>query len=157
MTVCFTGHRDLGSAQEELHLRGVLDLALDELIGSGASVFRAGGALGFDTVAAVAVLQKKKLYPHIRLELLLPCPDQCARWNDQQIFLYNSILSRADSHVYLSDHYFRGVMHKRNRALVDGADLCVAFLREGASGGTAYTVDYAKHRQVPVRNLFEEL
>ncbi len=157
MTVCFTGHRELGTTEEKLRLRDVTEEQLEELISAGATVFRAGGALGFDTLAALSVLEKKKAHPHIRLELLLPCQNQSARWSPQQIEVYHDILARADAHTYVSEHYFRGVMHKRNRALVDGADVCVAFLRHGESGGTAYTVNYAQQKHVPVINLFEKM
>ena len=153
MTVCFTGHRDLGTKEEKLALWNTLLSTLDRLIGDGATVFRAGGALGFDTAAALAVLEKKKTHPAVRLELLLPCKNQTAKWSAEQVRVYEDILFRADSYTYLSEHYYRGVMHARNRALVDGSDVCVAFLRAGASGGTAYTVDYATRRGVPVINL----
>jgi uncharacterized phage-like protein YoqJ len=153
MTVCFTGHRDLGTKEEKLALWNSLLSELERLIGDGATVFRAGGALGFDTAAALAVLEMKKTHPSIRLELLLPCKNQAAKWSKEQLSVYEDILSRADSYTYLSEHYYRGVMHARNRALVDGSDVCVAYLRKGASGGTAYTVDYATRRGIPVINL----
>lgn len=157
MVVCFTGHRDLGSPDEALAIRHALDARLYRLIEVGATVFRAGGALGFDTLAALAVLDARHEFPSLRLELILPCPDQCARWNAYQIEQYRQILTAADSHTYLAPAYYRGVMHERNRALVNGADVCVAFLRAGCGGGTAYTVDYAKRRGVPVINLANDL
>lgn len=157
MRVCFTGHRDIGTEEETLRLRACLAKEVQRLVAEGADVFLAGGALGFDTEAALAVLHQKRLTPEIRLELVLPCRDQYARWSPAQIELYERILAQADSHVFISERYFRGVMHKRNRALVDGADVCVAYLRTGAGGGTAYTVDYATRRGVPVINLFDRL
>ena len=38
--------------------------------------YGAGGALGFDTLAAQTVLDMKKEYPQLRLILVLPCEDQ---------------------------------------------------------------------------------
>lgn len=157
MTVCFTGHRDLGGEAELAHLRAALKAEVARLAKEGATVFRAGGALGFDTEAALAVLRQRKETPEIRLELLLPCRNQAQKWSAEQISLYEKILAHADACTYVSEKYYRGVMHVRNRALVDGSDACVAFLREGASGGTAYTVDYAKKHGVPVINLAERL
>ena len=156
MTVCFTGHRDLGGSEERSRLIARLEEEVHRLALAGATVFRAGGALGFDTEAAMAVLREKRRTVGLRLELLLPCRDQCAHWQEEQIRLYRAILDRADAHTYLSEHYYQGVMHVRNRALVDGADICVAFLREGAHGGTSYTVDYARRKGVPVINLSEK-
>jgi len=157
MTVCFTGHRELGNEAEVRRLRELLAGEVERLTAAGATTFRAGGALGFDTEAAIAVLRQKKKTPRIRLELLLPCRDQCAHWAPRDIELYEKIRAHADSYTYLSEHYYRGVMQVRNRALVDGADACVAFLRADAHGGTAYTVDYATKKGVPVINLFEGL
>ena len=153
MTVCFTGHRDLGSEETQRQLRNALDTQIKHLIEKGATTFLAGGALGFDTMAAEAVLDARAQHPNIRLELLLPCQNQSARWNEAQIRRYNAILSRADNYTYISPFYFQGVMHKRNRALVDSSALCIAFLREGERGGTAYTVGYATQKGIPVINL----
>lgn len=156
MTVCFTGHREIRTA-ELLWLRARLADEVERLVASGAVCFRTGGALGFDTEAALAVLRQKEKTPHVRLELFLPCPDQCARWSLHNRELYEKIRAHANSFVYLSDYYYRGVMQVRNRALVDGADVCVAFLRSGASGGTDYTVNYAKKHGVTVINLSDRL
>ena len=151
-TVCFTGHRDIGDL-EHAWLWKALQEEVECCILSGATVFRAGGALGFDTMAASCVLQLKEKYPEIKLALYLPCPDQAKGWRADSVRLYEEIKQRADSIEYISPFYFRGVMQKRNRTLVEGADLCIAFLREEASGGTAYTVSYAQKRRVPVINL----
>lgn len=152
---CFTGHREI--ADEDLvRLPHALDRLLEELIADGVTVFRAGGALGFDTIAALKVLEKKKAYPHIRLELYLPCRDQARDFSDWNKMAYRYVLDRADSSVFVSEAYVRGCMHKRNRALVDGADLCVSYC-VSATGGTAYTVNYAKKNGVRVIELSERL
>ena len=109
--------------------------------------------MGFDTLAAQAVLFVKKEHPHIRLELILPCKTQTRGWPEEDVKEYERILEASDAHTYLSERYFRGVMHQRNRMLVNGSDACIAFLRDGASGGTAYTVDFARKSGVPVINL----
>ena len=153
MIVCFTGHRELGSVEEKKRLYARLLLQVEESIKNGATVFRTGGALGFDTAAALAVLETKKKHPSIRLELLLPCPNQTSGWSARQIEVYETIRDSADFVTYLSKEYFPGVMHKRNRALVDGADACIACWNGGARGGTAYTVNYALKKGIPVINL----
>ena len=43
---------------------------------------------------------------------------------------------------------------KRNRHLVDGSSVCIAYLTQ-EKGGTAYTVNYAKQKEVQVINLAE--
>ncbi len=151
-TVCFTGHRSI-TDKELPRLKVLLVKEIERCVLSGATVFRAGGALGFDTLAAQAVLFIKEHYPSVRLELILPCKTQTRGWDEKDVKEYQRILGLADAHEFLSETYYRGVMHQRNRRLVDGADACIAFLREGASGGTAYTVSYAQKVGIPVINL----
>ena len=52
---CFTGHRSMDRETAE-RLYAVLWQVVGHLIEEGVRVFRTGGALGFDTMAAVAVL-----------------------------------------------------------------------------------------------------
>ena len=54
--------------------------------------------------------------------------------------------------VYVSRQYTRGCMHERNRHLVDNSSVCVCYLNR-ESGGTAYTVDYAKKQGLEIINL----
>ncbi len=151
---CFTGHRAISENGDKLcYILGVL---LDNMINVGYTVFRAGGALGFDTLAAEAVLQKKEDGRNIRLELILPCREQDAGWNSAQKARYKDILMRADSIEYVTDTFTRGCMHERNRRLVDGSDVCIAFCKR-ERGGTAYTCAYAEKKGVHIINLADYL
>lgn len=152
---CFTGHRDI-PAEYIVRLPELLDRQLYELTERGFSVFRAGGAIGFDTLCALKVLEIKKNNPHISLELCLPCTDQTEGWNDREKHIYNYILERADNIRYAHKYYVSGCMFDRNRMLVDGADLCLAYL-SSSKGGTAYTCSYAKKKGVEVINTFDLL
>lgn len=80
LTVCFTGHRHM-EREEALRLPALLDSVIRELYNRGARIFRAGGAQGFDTVAALKVLELREQLPGLRLELILPCRDQTAGWD----------------------------------------------------------------------------
>jgi uncharacterized phage-like protein YoqJ len=154
-TVCFTGHRSI-PGKDYARLYDLLQQTVEQLIRDGASIFRTGGALGFDTMAALCILNLRRQYPHIRLELILPCPTQTQGWKKTDQSTYEQILSHANAHRYVSSAYYNGVMHARNRALVDGADLCVAYLRT-SHGGTAYTVSYALRNGVALINLHDML
>lgn len=149
---CFTGHRDISIRHADC-IVDVLDDTLNKLIDSGVTVFRAGGALGFDTLVALKVLEMKSNYPQLSLHLCLPCKDQTARWEDYDKKVYDYILSKADSVSYVSDKYRRGCMLARNRQLADGADFCVSYCNKD-TGGTAYTVNYAKKHNVKIINVF---
>lgn len=147
-TVCFSGHREIHHS----NIPARLDTLLDTLCQQGFHFFGAGGALGFDTLAAEAVLRAKEKYPHIKLILVLPFPSQAESWTVEQQRVYEDIKQKADKVVYISETYTRGIYHQRNRALVDGASLCVAYLYKD-EGGTCYTVGYAQEHGVKVINI----
>ena len=152
-TVCFTGHRKI--PQEHFGvLAQQLKAILVQLIDEGYVYFGAGGALGFDTLAAQTVLKLKTEYPEVKLILVLPCLSQTRGWSARDIEIYEDIKSNADKVVYTSQEYTRGCMHKRNRHLVDNSSVCVCYLTE-STGGTAYTIDYAKKNSLTVINLGE--
>ena len=151
---CFTGHRALAHAQIPL-LNERLNATLRPLIEERGIVnFLAGGALGFDTLAAECVLSLKKDYPHVKLLLALPCPDQAVKWRKDAQERYERILAAADKHIYIAPAYTPSCMLERNRFLVDHSALCISYLREGAHGGTAYTVAYAQKKGLPCINLY---
>lgn len=150
-TACFTGHRDLPDGLQPVILRR-LKMTIQALYHKGYRYFGAGGAVGFDTLAAKAVLSLKEKCPDIKLILVLPCKDQTARWNDGDKQVYEDILSQADKVVYVSQTYTAGCMQKRNRRLVDGSSVCISYLNK-QSGGTAYTVNYAKQNGLEILPL----
>lgn len=152
-TVCFTGHRNIPYAVAT-RLPGLLEQVISELCERGATIFRAGGAMGFDTVAALKVLDMKEKYPQIRLELILPCRNQTDHWDEISRQTYHYILKHADSHRFLFDTYFDGCMLERDRRLVEGSDVCVAYCAR-SQGGTAYTFAQALRGGLEVVNLYD--
>ena len=125
-----------------------------EAIEQGYRYFGCGGALGFDTLAAQTVLRLQKIYPEIRLILVLPCRDQTRGWKQADVAEYDRIMKVADKVTYTSEQYYSGCMHKRNRHLVDNSSLCICYLTE-QSGGTAYTVNYARSQGLKIINVAE--
>lgn len=150
-TACFTGHREIPLLQLPKTKKN-LEFTIEEAIQNGYLYFGAGGALGFDTLAAKTVLKLRKQYPQIKLILVLPCKTQTRGWRQKDIDEYESIMEQADKVVYTSENYFNGCMQKRNRHLVDGSSLCIAYLTK-ESGGTAYTVNYAKKNGLNIINI----
>ena len=152
-TVCFTGHRTIPMLKK-WKIEKKLKETLEALIDNGYCYFGAGGALGFDTIAAQTVLGLKKKHPEIKLILVLPCKNQTRGWEEKDVSVYESIIEQADKVVYTQEHYDRGCMFKRNRHLVENSSVCVAYLTE-EKGGTAYTVNYANQKGVKVINIAE--
>ena len=153
-TCCFTGHRSL-SHEEKLKAAVRLRRIIEEQIKSGIVFYGAGGALGFDTLAAQTVLDMKKEYPQLRLILVLPCEDQTRGWHSEDIAVYEDIKRRSDKVVYVSRAYTSDCMQRRNRHLVDHSGTCICYLNR-STGGTAYTVDYARKKGLRIINLAEE-
>jgi len=150
-TCCFTGHRKIPD-QIRPDIQKRLEEEITNLIHQGVTEFRAGGALGFDTMAALAVLKLKKMFTRIRLILVLPCWEQPDKWSENDQKRYAIIRVQADEVVYTSWLYRHGCMHKRNRHLIGNSGICICYLTK-AKGGTAYTVNYAKQKGVRVINL----
>ena len=151
LVCCFTGHRTI-SAEHMRVLPQVLDRVLEGLIGRNMTVFRTGGAIGFDTLAALKVLEKKEKYPQVRLELILPCKDQTKGWNEVNCQAYEYVRSHADSVSCLHEGYVWGCMKERNQALVHGSHCCVGYCTT-KRGGSAYTLGYAKEKGLRVINI----
>ena len=122
------------------------------LINRGIIYYGAGGARGWDALAAKTVLKLKPSYPSVKLILVLPCLTQTQGWRPEDIAEYDSIKAQADKVVYTAQQYTKDCMHRRNRHLVDNSSVCVCYLNR-ESGGTAYTVNYAKKNGLEIINL----
>ena len=69
---CFTGHRKIPE-NELSNLQKRLQKTVKGLLKQGVTIFYTGGALGFDTLAAQAVLNARRFHPQVKLILALPC------------------------------------------------------------------------------------
>lgn len=142
---CFTGHREIAT-EEISRICVALDSKIAELADRGITCFYCGGAEGFDTLAAEAVLRARENNPQIRLHLALPYPKKTKKETESSV-RYERIKEQADEVVFVSPQYMRGCMQKRNRYMVEHSSVCVAYLLEGTEkGGTKYTVEYAQKK-----------
>lgn len=151
LCVCFSGHRVIPQSVAPVIASRLYD-TLKELVGEGFDEFAAGGALGFDTLAAKVVLALKKEFPNIKLKLILPCLEQTKGWKSSDVSIYEAILKSADEVIYTAQVYSVGCMHQRNRRLVAESSVCVCYLTN-ERGGTAYTVNYARENGLRIINL----
>ncbi|MDD6050010.1 MAG: SLOG family protein [Clostridiales bacterium] len=149
-TVCFTGHRSISAADEQLVAQ--LYELLMVLYAQGYRDFLCGGALGFDLLAAEQVVRLREKHPDVRLIFCLPCADQCARWKRADCSRYERLLYLSDETRVLSPRYYEGCMQARNAYMVDRSYLCVACMTH-LRGGTLSTVRYAISQDVPVVNI----
>ncbi len=135
------GHDDIfGLDQKELEKRIVF------WIEKGVRDFYSGGQGGFDRIAACTVFSLKKRYPMIRNILVIPYLS--FRIFDASVF---------DEVIYpdsLTHLHFKAAIIKRNRYMVDKAQVAICFVRY-AWGKSAKTLEYAKKRNCLIENLAE--
>lgn len=145
-TCFFTGHRIIPAKSREPLRNRVRDCCIYLIENHNVTDFIAGGALGFDTLAAMVILELKRHYPNIKLHLYFPCTDQSSKWKFYDKKIWDSIKLMADDYRYISDMpYVAGCMQLRNKAMVDASDYGIAYCTRNL-GGTFSTIKYAKEK-----------
>ncbi len=153
-TCFFTGHRTIPNSKVgEVSKRTCEQIYLHAA--QGYTNFICGGAVGFDTIAAVQVAKVKAGGAPIRLILALPCRDQTSVWQDTEMLrLYQRIKGVADEIIYVSDLYHDGCMKERNQFMVDASSACIAYFNGSKLGGTAQTIRMAEKKQIAIANVY---
>ncbi len=146
-TVCFSGHRVLYDPKQDIEIS--LENSVRQCIANGAEIFMTGGAIGFDTLAALTVIRLRREFPQIRLVLALPCPpgEQTLKWTAKQKDEYRVIYESADKVNILAKNYTRNCMLDRNKYMVDHSYKLIHYLRFDR-GGTKHTVNYAQKQGI---------
>lgn len=156
MTACsFTGHRQIKNGHLA-KMPEMLDRAINYVYSKGCRKFFAGGAIGFDTEAAKAVIRFRMTHPDASLVLLLPCENQSEHWSLRQRESYEYVLSSADEVIYVSEEYTPDCMKKRNMRLAEECDVLIAYAARARSGA-AQTVRIAESLGRQVYNLYPAL
>ena len=148
----FTGHRTIPDGHRK-SLSALLARAVEYAYNQGCRNFFAGGAVGFDTLAAREVIRFRVSHPDVKLILLLPCTNQNELWSDTDTDAYDYTLSVADEVRYVSELYTKSCMQKRNRALAEACDIMIAYVGRPRSGA-GQTVRIAEELGKKVYNLY---
>ena len=153
-TCAFTGHRSL-SDNVVRALSPLLREKIIELSSQGIRRFIAGGAIGFDMLAAITVYNLKPKLPHdTRLTLALPCERHYAKWNKEDAQTFARLLAHADEVIYVGREYTPKTMKERNAFMIDHSAVCVAYLLPDRDRtGTAQTVRLAQSGGLRIINL----
>ena len=122
---------------------------IESFILQGYTHFISGGALGMDIYAAETVLELKKGYPEIILEMVSPFDEQAAKWAPEYQRRHDQLFDQADMVTVTGHQYTKSSMFVRNRYLVDNADILLAAY-DGQPGGTQMTVKYARQMGIQV-------
>lgn len=152
---CFSGHRIVpAQVREELEL--LLEKHITGQFEHGVRCFLCGGAMGFDAIAARAVLKARERMDDISLSLAIPYRGMEQRWPLPEKQEFENILAAADSVHYLAESYDRDCMLRRNRYMIEKSETCICYMTRN-TGGTAYTVAQAVKKGCTVINLALEL
>lgn len=147
----FTGHRPakLPFANENSQgctaLKNRLYKEIKDMVDCGILTFYTGMAEGVDIWCAEIVLALRCIFPekNIALNAVVPYKGQERYWDEAWKSRYNEILSIADNVTIMHEKYVNGCLFERNRYLVDVSDYIIGVFCN-TSGGTKYTLDYAK-------------
>ena len=105
-----------------------------------------------DMFASETVIDLKRDYPWIILEIACPFDGQASKWSREYQNRYYRLMREADITTHIGHEYTRSCMFRRNRYMVDNANLLLAAY-DGQPGGTAMTVEYAENTGVPVKMI----
>ena len=152
-SVAFTGHRNIyGSKRQEL--RAAVDNALIELYQSGYRNFINGMAMGFDLLAASAVIALKRRFSDVKLIAVVPYRNQSEKFSGYEQKRYQYALQNADEVIVLREKYSNGCLLRRNDYMLAHASGLIAFYDGKPKGGTFYTIRKASESSMPIINLF---
>lgn len=110
-----------------------------------------GMALGWDQAVAVACIEIG-----IPVHAYIPFKGQETMWPNDARELYDAILAGCERVKVVCEGGFAGwKMQRRNEAMVDDSQLVLA-LWNGSNGGTANCVEYAKHWDKTMKNVWQD-
>ena len=142
-----TGHREL---MQGFCVNRLYD-TLEEKILKGYTFFRCGMARGFDLKALECLVDLRQKHV-FTVEACIPYAGHGNAFPPAEKKQYRTLLSWCDKTTVLYPAYTRGCYLARDRYMVDGADILLAYCTR-ESGGTAYTIKYAREQGVPVQML----
>ena len=150
-----TGHRPQDiAAYTSKGFPALVDVAVQMIVASKATLVIAGGAIGWDTALAAATLLLG-----LPLVLAVPFPGHEGRWRAPDQTLYKEHAAQAEAVVFISEETpgndmdaLVSYMEARNAFMVDHSQLVLAFWSGKQKGGTANCVRYAKRVDVKIVN-----
>lgn len=151
-TCCFSSHRNLPLHQIPLIRQRTVAVVRKLITEHGVRYFGVGGAVGYDTLAAGILFDLKNEFPHIKIILVYPFDGFTNCWNSAQRDAYTQMLPHYDKVVCAARSPSKEAYWARNRHLVNHSTYCITYCTRD-TGGTAYTVRYAREQGVQVFNV----
>lgn len=138
-TCCVTGHRNIPEdkrAYVETELKKEVLSAIEE----GYTRFISGFAEGADLIFAAIVAELKTQGQSLLLEAAIPHAGRLKNKNQ----LFHKLITACDDVKVLCGSYSRGCYFARNRYMVDESSRVIAVYKGQESGGTFFTMQYAR-------------
>ncbi|MBO4584625.1 MAG: DUF1273 family protein [Clostridia bacterium] len=148
-TCCFTGHRpaSLGFAEDSAECARIKARLREEIlrhVALGVDTFITGMAQGVDTWAGEICARLRREGTPLRLIAARPCPEQMKRASGEAKRRYDALLAECDAVVTVSPEYTPWCNHDRDRFMVDNSRYVIGVYNGADSGGTYYTLRYAR-------------
>lgn len=160
LTCAFTGHRPeklpWGSNEDDERcaaLKLKIAQAAETAYNEGFRRFICGMARGCDMYFFDAVVSLRERFCDVRIEAALPFEDQNAGWSEADAARWEAAIRSCDAVVLVSKEYHSRCYGRRNRYMVDNADLLIS-VYDGSGGGTGQTVNYAAAKNVRIWPLW---
>ena len=148
-TCCFTGHRPaaLGFAEESAEGERIKLRLREEILRHtqlGVDTFLTGMAQGVDTWAGEICVRLRAEGTPLRLIAARPSPAQMSRASAEAKRRHEALLAQCDAVVTVSEKYTPWCNQERDRFMVDNSAYVIGVYNGADSGGTYYTLRYAR-------------
>ncbi len=154
-TCVIAGHRNIPRNKIN-YVKQRLREEIEKLIKQGVINFCTKADRGFETIAALLLLELQKRNNNIKLILVSSCAEETRLWDKSDIAVYEQIKLSCAEHIKISEHFTYGCVQKRNRHLVDTSSVMLTYHRK-VTGDTAFIINYAEKRDLPIINIFNDL
>lgn len=155
-TVAIKGHMNDSCL---LTNREVLSEEIETIIlkyySQGYTYFMSGMAIGFDLLAAEAVIRLQPLYSGLKLIAAIPFPEHSKHYNDEDKRRYENILQQCEATILVNLEKHWGSYQRGVDFLIDQSSCIIAYFDGIRRGSTEYTVEHAKLRRMPLSNVFD--
>ena len=152
-TAAFTGHRFVDASKRDCVKKRLTRAVLDAY-GNGIRNFISGFAIGFDMMAAEAIVSLKHSYPDITLIAAIPFKGQACRFSCYDRKRYDRLLEVADKVIVLSESYYPRCFLERDEFMVNHSSRLIAYYDGREKGGTFYTIRKAMAQNIPIENVY---
>lgn len=126
-----TGHRYI---VDNLINRKAVNYLINLAIENEIEKFLVGMSRGADFLFADVLSERKLSWIAV-----IPCRDQTNLWNEYDRSHHQSLMEKADNVIILSNEYRQGVMHYRNKYMVNKSEMLLAIYDGSKKGGTYHT------------------